>query len=77
MWSIKHPSVVFDYLTKKTDNKQINALMLKEKFFSFDSYVRNILTNRCTIDNVKIMDPNNPAKLLDAIFIHYEFNDII
>jgi hypothetical protein len=48
--------------------------MLKEKFNSFDINSRNELSKNCSIKEVKIQDPNNPAKLLDAVLIEHEFN---
>jgi hypothetical protein len=74
MWGIKHPSKVFEYLTTKSSKPHIKALMLKEKFYSFDDDSRNELLKKCNVRDVKIQNPNNPAKLLDAILIEYEFN---
>jgi hypothetical protein len=74
MWSIKHPSKVFEYITTKNTKPYIKALMLKSKFNSFDVNSRNILSTKCSIKEVKIQDPNNPANLLDAVLIEYEFD---
>ena len=74
MWGIKHPSKVFEYITTKISKPHIKALMLKEKFNSFDINSRNELSKKCNIKEVKIQDPNNPANLLEAILIEYEFN---
>ena len=74
MWGIKHPSKVFEYITTKNSKPHIKALMLKEKFYSFDDDSRNELLKKCNIKDVKIQNPNNPAKLMDAILIEYEFN---
>ena len=74
MWGIEHPSKVFEYLTTKSSKPHIKALMLKEKFYSFDDDSRNELLKKCNVRNVKIQNPNNPAKLMDAILIEYEFN---
>ena len=74
MWGIEHPSKVFEYLTTKSSKPHIKALMLKEKFYSFDSDSRNELLKKCNVRDVKIQNPNNPAKLMDAILIEYEFN---
>lgn len=73
MWGIKHPSKVFDYITTKNSNSYVKALMLKKKFDAFDELSKAKLAEKCDIKNVKIQDPNNPAKLLDAILIQYEF----
>lgn len=74
MWEIKHPSKVFEYLTTKSSKPHIKALMLKEKFYSFDDDSRNEILKKCNVRDVKIQNPNNPAKLMDAILIEYEFN---
>ena len=74
MWGIKHPSKVFEYITIKNTKPYIKALMLKSKFNSFDANSRNELLKKCNVEEVKIQNPNNPAKLLDAILIKYEFN---
>ena len=73
MWGIKHPSKVFEYITTKTTKPHIKALMLKEKFNSFNVNDRNELLKKCNIKEVKIQNPNNPANLLDAILIEYGF----
>ena len=74
MWGIKHPNKVFEYITTKTTKPYIKALMLKSKFNSFDLNSRNELLKKCTVNEVKIQNPNNPANLMDAILIEYEFN---
>jgi hypothetical protein len=72
MWGIKNPSKVFEYIITKS-TPHIRALMLKEKYYSFDINSRNDLSKKCEVKEVRIKDPNNPAKLLDAILIEYEF----
>ena len=74
IWGIKHPSKVFEYLTTKSSKPHIKALMLKEKFYSFNDDSRNEILKKCNVRDVKIQNPNNPAKLMDAILIEYEFN---
>ena len=73
MWAIKHPSIVFNYITSVPTMPYIKALMLKDKFYKFPIDIRNIIKNKCNFHNVKICDPNNPANLLDAILIEYIF----
>ncbi len=75
MWSIKHPSKVFEYTTAKITKPHIKAVMLKEKFYFFNIDIRNKLFKKCNIKEVKIQDLNNPANLLDAILIQYEFTN--
>ena len=76
MWGIQHPSKVFSYITTKNSGSYIKAIMLESKFYSFDKNSRMELEKYCSIKKVKILDPNNPAILLDAIFIEYLFNDL-
>lgn len=73
MLGIKHPSKVFEYIATKSSKPHIKALMLKSKFNSFDATSRNELSKKCNIKEVKIQNPNNPANLLDAVLIEYEF----
>lgn len=73
MWSIQHPSKVFEYITTKTDNPHIKALMPKEKFKSFENDIKNKIKAKCEVKDVKIKNPNNPANLLDAVLIFYQF----
>jgi hypothetical protein len=74
MWGIQHPSKVFEYITKKGNKPCLKVLMLKKKFNSFDENSKNELLKKCKIKDVKIKNPNNPANLLEAVLIEYEFN---
>lgn len=71
MWAIKHPNKVFHYMVEQKTDSYIRAIMLKSKFQSFDQKITNQITSKCNVQNVKIQNPNNPANLLDAIFIEY------
>lgn len=73
MWGIEHPSKVFEYITTKNAKPYIKALMLKSKFYSFDENSRNAILQKCNVKDVKIQNPNNPANLLEAVLIEYEF----
>lgn len=73
MWGIQHPSKVFEYITTKNTKPYIKALMLKEKFYFFDEISRNAILQKCNVKDVKIQNPNNPANLLEAVLIEYEF----
>jgi hypothetical protein len=73
MWGIQHPSKVFSYITEKQKPPYIKALMLKDKFNSFDNEIKKEITEKCQVQNVKIKNPNNPAKLLEATLIEYIF----
>ena len=73
MWGIKHPSKVFDYVTKQNKKPYIKALMLKSKFISFPKNSIEEITKLAQIRDIKIQSPDNPANLLDAILITYEY----
>jgi hypothetical protein len=73
MWEIKHPSKAFSYITDKQPNPHIKSLMLKSKFEAFDNYIKNEISKKCNIQNVKIKNPNNPADLLESVLIEYQF----
>lgn len=76
MWSIKHPMKVFDYLVEDYNREtelQIYCLILKSKYDllpnedkkNLEDYIKNKKT--LTKEDVKIKNPNNPAKYIDAI----------
>lgn len=73
MWSIQHPSKVFGYVTQKPDRPYIKAIMLKSKFESFDEYSKDKISSIAKVQAIKIKDPNNPAKLLHAVLIEYQY----
>lgn len=75
MWSIKHPMRVFNYLVEDYKQKtefQVYCLILKNKYDELPSKDKENLepyiNNKILIkENVKIKNPNNPAKYLEAI----------
>jgi hypothetical protein len=74
MWSIKNPNRIFNYLFDK--NKPLpllKALILESKFHSFDDESKFNISTKCQIKKVNIQNPNNPAKLLNAVLIEYYF----
>lgn len=73
MWSISHPSKVFDYITQKSTNPCIKAVMLQEKFDSFDNGIKTKIQEKASVKNVNIQNPNNPAQIQKAVLIEYEF----
>lgn len=73
MWSIQHPSKVFEYIITPTTRPHIKALMTKEKYNSFDIPNKKELEKQFSIQEVHIQNPNNPAKFIEAILIEYEF----
>ncbi len=71
MWQIKHPSKVFSYLQPNI-LPSIKMLMLKSKYDAFPSTFKQELEKLSNVKSVKIADPNNPANLLDAMFVDYQ-----
>jgi hypothetical protein len=79
MWHIAHPNKVFEALPThpKKEGFKLFCLMQKEKFDSFDEASKQALKALETQDKgfsirvVKIKNPNNPAKLLEAVFMEY------
>lgn len=76
MWSIKHPSKVFDSLVKdysKDVELKVYCLLLKDKFDKIceddkSNLQEYINTGKLIMRDVKIKNPNNPAQFLDAVF---------
>ncbi|MFA5246447.1 MAG: NgoPII family restriction endonuclease [Candidatus Micrarchaeia archaeon] len=70
MWQIQNPVSLFgDQLgIKKGGAFTCSVIMLEEKYRSYDDAERKKIENikGMTIKNIKIKDPNNPARLLDA-----------
>lgn len=79
MWGIDNPSKVFAYITKPdmTATFELNVIINNDKFNSFpqkdiDAIMNLALTKPgFKILNIKIKNPNNPAKLIDAKHISY------
>lgn len=77
MWGIENPFKVFDYVFKRDFSKKFNcmAIINEDKWTNFEN--RKILldliqkTNGATSEKIRIKDPNNPAKLRNAILITY------
>ena len=77
MWHIENPSRVYSHLASNTVNRQFYLLMRECKYQSFP------ICDRLTLENIRmkgygnsvieIRDPDNPAKLIKARFIKYEF----
>lgn len=79
MWGIENPWTVFNYIYKKDTKKEFNffALINKEKYLEFSNEDREnfeaFAENRdlLHIVEVKVKNPDNPAKLKDAYLITY------
>lgn len=78
MWQIQNPRRVFNYLHKPSNsNFELVVIIPATKYNSFPiSSIKKLelLNNTAlTITNVKVKNPNNPAKLIDAkliVFTH-------
>lgn len=75
MWSIENPLSVFEKLCPIEDGNRLHlfALIRKDKYVSFSKEdIRALESNKnISVKNVKIRDPNNPAKLIEAKLITY------
>lgn len=79
MWGIENPWKVFNYIHRRDNSKDFNFMCLvnREKWNSF-SNTSELLDLKKTNDNlqikdVKVKDPDNPAKLKDAKLITFTF----
>lgn len=76
MWGISHPSKIFNYISEDLQKNILNVILLKSKYDSFPQKNKNKISknSKIIIQNIKIKNPNNPAKLIDAkhIFIKGE-----
>lgn len=79
MWGIENPWTVFNYIYSKDTKKEFNffALINREKYLEFSTEDRNSF-EKFVRDNellfmteVKVKNPDNPAKLKDAYLITY------
>lgn len=77
MWGIKNPFEAFNYIYERDKNKKFNLMVIisEKKYYSFSNYIdlEKINKNNLNIDisNVKIKDPNNPAKLKKVKLIKF------
>ena len=77
MWGIENPFSVFDYVYKRNFAKDFNFMCIinDEKFNTFAN--RQNLMDLCdkndalSIADVRIKNPDNPAKLVNAKLITY------
>ncbi|HLC32177.1 MAG TPA: NgoPII family restriction endonuclease [Candidatus Nanoarchaeia archaeon] len=74
MWSIENPINFFKDLCKLEENKfHLFAILRKEKYLSYPKEdIKEIeSTKSISVKDVKIKDPNNPAKLVEAKLIAF------
>jgi hypothetical protein len=73
MWDIQHPNKVFDYIIDKNIKSVVRLLLKKEKYYTFEKNIRNKLESKCSVREVKICNPNNPACLMDFCLLELFF----
>ena len=74
MWSIENPLNVYSGLYELGKNKfHLFALLSKEKYLSYPKEdLKELESNKeISVKDVKIKDPNNPAKLMEAKLITF------
>lgn len=74
MWHIDNPNKVFNYIDITDDcNFKLRVLMKKDKYLSFPESDRSVIENNdlINVSNIRIKNPNNPANLMDAVFIQF------
>lgn len=79
MWQIENPRKVFSYLHEFTNpDFELVCIIPMEKYNSFPEESRCKIENLdiigFTIDDKKVKDPNNPAKLLECKVIVFKVN---
>jgi len=76
MWQIQNPLRVYENFCRieNPDKFHLFALLRKEKYESFpESDIRELENNGdICVQEIKIKDPNNPAKLVDAKLITFK-----
>lgn len=76
MWQIQNPLNVYGNFCKVEDNDKFHlfALMRKDKYESFpkEDSKKIELNKDIIVKSIKIKDPNNPAKLLEAKLISFK-----
>lgn len=76
MWQIQNPRKVFNYL-HKPNNRSVNfelvTILSVEKYNSFpaESKVKIENSRHISIENSRVKNPNNPAKLIDVKIIKW------
>ncbi|MBF0483691.1 MAG: NgoPII family restriction endonuclease [Candidatus Omnitrophica bacterium] len=80
MWAIENPVKVFDYITECNKNNKFTlfALMRNSKYQSFPKVDRDEFEKAgrdiFSIADVKIKNPDNPAKFIDAKLVKFVMN---
>jgi hypothetical protein len=77
MWGIKSPVSVFEDIFNPDPKNEMSmaALMTSEKYSSFPQKSIKLAESNQSIEikDVKVKDPNNPAKLINAKLLYSEW----
>lgn len=76
MWQIENPRKVFSYLHSQTNNSfELISIIPIEKYNSFPkesiSRIEKLISDSFLIENTRVQDPNNPAKLIEVKLIKF------
>lgn len=75
MWGIENPWFVFNYIYQRNMEKSFNfmAIINEDKWNSFNNTDKllAIQDSKLAISDIKIKNPNNPARLRNAKLITY------
>lgn len=76
MWGIENPWSVFDYVYQRDFSKKFNFMCIindeKWKTFGNTDLIVNLNVPGFSITNIKVKNPDNPAKLVSAKLITYD-----
>ena len=77
MWDIQNPFRVFSTILQHDETKEfsLHAILTKEKYISFPNEDKKDLENKKSINikDVRIKNPNNPSRLIEAKLITFSF----
>lgn len=77
MWGIENPWSAFDYVYQRDMHRQLNFMCLvnREKWERIPDRERLLeavrANPRLTLSDVRVKNPDNPAKLNDAVLISF------
>lgn len=76
MWHIENPNKIFSYIQEYDESIefQITAIILDDKYHTLPQIDKTTIENMDsgTIKEIKIKDPNNPVKLLNAKLLTFK-----
>ncbi len=80
MWQIEHPKKVYSYLHKSNNSDfELICIIPNKKYDSFPKEsqlkLESIKEQGFSIEESKVKDPNNPAKLIDCKLIKFIINE--